>query len=377
MKSSNGLYKTDTYSIMGLLVNLVGTTAVLFVSSSTCKIARQDGWMASIIAALYGVYVVYVVYRLGILFPGKTFMEYLPLILGKAAGKVLGVFYIIFMFYLVSSVLREAMALFYGTGAYKFTPPIVLAISFIFVTTYSVFSGFEVISRTMSIYWLVIGIVFTTTIVLAMPHMKLEALLPVGEAGLANTLKSTMIPFVYWGELFLLGMILPYAPSPRAGLIAGIAASLAITFFMTSMTVAMVTVLGVATTIRSTYAPFFLGVFIQPIGIKIFLLCMWVVAFWGKIMLIQFMISNGISQILNLKSYHYVVLPVAALVLVLSFSFYKNIPDMLTGIPQTFPGVALVFEYLIPTFLLVIALIRVKIGMKTSSNQANEVSSNT
>jgi len=33
---------------MGLLVNLVGTTAVLFISSSACKIARQDAWMASI-----------------------------------------------------------------------------------------------------------------------------------------------------------------------------------------------------------------------------------------------------------------------------------------------------------------------------------------
>lgn len=117
------IYKTGTYSITGLLVNLVGTTGVFFVASPACKIARQDGWMAPIIAALFGAYAVYIVYRLGMLFPGKTFMEFLPSILGKAAGKILGIAYVLYFFLLISSVIREALALFFGSGAYKLTPP--------------------------------------------------------------------------------------------------------------------------------------------------------------------------------------------------------------------------------------------------------------
>lgn len=208
---------------------------------------------------------------------------------------------------------------------------------------------------------------------LAIPYIKLDSLLPLGEAGFATILKSTIVPSAYFGELFLLSMMLPYARSPRAAFIAGNAASILLAFFLTLLVTTMVTVLGVETTTRSIYALFFLNDFVPPIGMKVFLLSLWVVAFWGKIMLLQFITTSGISQLLELKSYNYIVIPVAALSLVLSFSFYINIPDMLTTIPLIFPGIALFFEYLIPTLLLVIALIKAKVSNKsdTASNTAS------
>jgi spore germination protein KB len=102
---------------------------------------------------------------------------------------------------------------------------------------------------------------------------------------------------------------------------------------------------------------------------------MWVVAFWGKIMLLQFVICSGLSQLLNLKSYRYVILPVAALLVVLSFNFYRSVPIMLISIPATFPGVALFFEYLIPTMLLVIAWIKLKFSNNASSAPATNMNS--
>lgn len=174
----------------------------------------------------------------------------------------------------------------------------------------------------------------------------------------------------YRGELFILAMILPYMKSPREGLIAGNIANIVLTFMLAGMTMTMITVLGVETTRRSIYALFFLGDFIPPIGIKIYLLALWVITFWMKIMLLQFTISDGISHLLNLKSYRYIVIPAAALLVVLSFDFYKNVPDLLVSIPGTFPGVALFFEYLIPTLLLVIAWIKSKSSHKANSAPA-------
>lgn len=192
MNTSKGIYKTDIFSVAGLMVNLVAATAVLFIPISSVKAAQQDGWMATVVATLYGAYILCIVYKLGMLFPGKTFMEYLPLILGKVVGKILGVFYIIFLFYLTSSVLREALALYYGTGAYRLTPPTVLAVFLIIASTYAVLSGIEVLGRTSNIYSIVVIIFFILTICLASPYMKLESLLPIGEAGLANVIKEAL-----------------------------------------------------------------------------------------------------------------------------------------------------------------------------------------
>jgi spore germination protein KB len=227
----------------------------------------------------------------------------------------------------------------------------------------------------MSIYWLIIGVFYCATLFLAIPYMKIENLLPLGEAGFAAIIKSSVVPFAYYGEFFILAMILPYLKNPREGLKAGNIANIILTIFLTTMVISMITVLGVDTTSRSIFALFFLGDYIPPIGIKIYLLSMWVVAFWGKIMLLQFIICSGLSQLLNLKSYRYVILPVAALLVVLSFNFYRSVPIMLISIPATFPGVALFFEYLIPTLLLVIAWIKLKFSNNASSAPATNMNS--
>lgn len=373
---SNNIYKIDGFSITWLLLNLVGTTAALFIPFSAATIARQDAWMAPVFGTLYGAYVLYIVYRLGTLFPGKTFFEYLPLIIGNITGKILGVAYILFLFYLTSSVIREFLALLYGTGTYKLTPPTVIALVFLAATTYVVLSGFEVIGRTVGIYGFIVSIIVTLFIILAIPDMKFASLLPFGEAGFKTIVKSELVGFAYRSELLILAMILPYVKSNREGYIAANIANLLLTYFMVIIIISMVTVLGVETTNRSIYAVFFLADFVPPIGIKVFLVTTFVAAFWGKVALLQFVLSDGIAKTFGLKSYHYIVLPVAALLLVLSFTFYKNIPDLLVKIPATFPGVALFFGYLIPTLLLLIAWVKNRFGLVAGSNQTLPTTTN-
>ncbi|MGE5390635.1 MAG: GerAB/ArcD/ProY family transporter [Deltaproteobacteria bacterium] len=367
--NNDDIQKIDGFSLTWILVNLMGTTAALFIPFSAATIAGHDAWMAPFVGALYGAYAIYIAYRLANLFPGKTFFEYLPLIVGKAAGKVLGLAYIVFLFYLTSSVIREFVALLYGTGTYKLTPPIVILLIFMAATTYVVLAGIEVLGRTVGIYAFIISIIVTVFIIMAIPYMKFDALLPWGEAGLKVIVKSEVVGFAYRSELFVLGMILPYIRSNREGYIAANIANLVLTYFMVIIIIAMITVLGVETTSRSIYAVFFLADFIPPIGIKVFLVTTFVAAFWGKIAVLQFALSDGIAKTFGLKSYHYIALPVAALLLALSFSFYNNIPDMLVSIPKTFPGVALFFGYLIPTLLLLIAWLRSKFGLMAYPDQ--------
>lgn len=367
MKGNNSIYKIGGFAVTGLLLNLVVTSAVLFIPFSAVKTARQDAWMVSIIGTFLGAYVLFIVYRLGSLFPGQTLFEYLPLIVGKIIGKILGIGYLIYLFYLTASVIREFLALLYGTGVYRLTPPYVIVLFFAAATTYGVLSGFEVIGRTVGVYAFIISIIVFFSITLALPYMKFEALLPMGEAGFPTILKSELVGLAYRSELLVLAMILPYIKNAREGFIAANIANVLIGFFTSIIMIAMVTVLGVETTSRSIYALFFLPQFIPPTGITVFLVMTFVIAFWGKVSLLQFVLSDGIGKLFNLKSYQYIVLPVAALLVTFSFSFYKNVPDVLIRIPTTFPGVALLFGYIIPTVLLFIAWLRSKAQQKTAS----------
>lgn len=360
MNHESGVYKTGTYPLLGLLVNTIGTTAALFVPLSAVTIARQDGWMALFIAGLGASYVVYIVFRLGGLYSDKTLIEYLPLILGKSGGKLLGLAYIIFFFYIGSSVIREANALFFGTGVFRLTPEFIIALLLMVTSTYAVAAGFEVICRVLSIYWLVIATMLTIFYILAIPYMDFSALKPVGEVAFLDLLKSTLIPNAYMGEVFVLAMLFPYIKTPRTVLVAGNIAIVILIYHLVLMIISMITTLGVDTTTRSLYAPFLLADIIQPIGIKAMLVSLWVLALWGKITVFQFILTDGIAKYLSIKRYHIIILPVAVIMLVFSFTFYENISDMLESIPQTFPGTALFMEYIIPTVLLIIALLKSK-----------------
>lgn len=372
MKSEQGPAKIDGFALTGLMVNLVSTTAVLAVPHGIIEIARQDAWMAVFIPYLCGAALIYILYRLSILFPGKTLIEYLPLIVGQLAGKLIGIGYIMFITYLAASIIRQALALFYGTGVFIFTPEFVIVILLLITTSYAVASGIEVLSRTMSFYWLGIAVIYITFMGMSIPEMKLEVLRPIGGTGFNTILKSSLLPLGYWGEFLFLAMLLPYCRSAREGYIAGNVASLLIAFFIIITVIPCIAILGTDTMARVLYAPFFLADFVQPVGIKIFLVTLWVIGFWGKIGLLQFCLTDGLSQLFGLKERGVIVLPVAIILAVFSVTFYDNAIHLFESIRRTWPGAAIIFEYLIPTLLFIIAIFKARMILQSKEGEKDQ-----
>ncbi len=71
MKNTKGIYKIDGYLLTALMHNLLGATLILFLPMTVVKIAGHDGWMAPIIAMIGSFYILYLIYRLSLLFPDK------------------------------------------------------------------------------------------------------------------------------------------------------------------------------------------------------------------------------------------------------------------------------------------------------------------
>jgi spore germination protein KB len=372
MKIHPGTNKIDGFTLTGLLILLLATTTLLFIAR-VVDIVGHDGWMPVALVTLSAAGLIYIMYYLGQLFPGQSLIEYLPLLLGKAAGKLVGLGYVLFLVYLTASVISESIALFLGTGIFTFTPIIVIILLLVMASSYGVASGIVVIGRTLNIYWLGIMAVLIIYFILAISAMELEALLPVGEAGFKTILKGSMISHSYRGELFLLAMLLPYCRSYREGFIAANIANIIVGLLVIGTVVISVTILGVETSSRTLYTPFFLADFIKPVGIKIALTAIWIIAFWAKISLLQFCLTAGTSQLLELKQSEVIIVPIAIILVVFSLSFYDNATDLFQSIAQTFPGTALVFEWLIPGLLFVIAIIKYKLmGQDQSHGELDE-----
>lgn len=165
--------------------------------------------MAPVITTPAGAYIVYLVYRLGKMYAGKTIIEYLPLVLGKYIGKLLGLGYILFFIWVTSSVICEFNELLLGTGVFVKTPVFVIGLVLLSVTTYAAYSGLEVIARSFLILWFLALILFSAALFMSVPLMDLSKLSPFGAAGLLPILKSSITPHMYTGEIVLLAMLFP------------------------------------------------------------------------------------------------------------------------------------------------------------------------
>src|SRR5690606_40507331 len=65
-----------------LLIPGIASTAILGLPAVTVTFARQDAWLAPLAAAPAAALVIWIAGRLAQRFPGETFIEYAPRVLG-------------------------------------------------------------------------------------------------------------------------------------------------------------------------------------------------------------------------------------------------------------------------------------------------------
>jgi len=297
------------------------------------------------------------------MFPEKGFIEYLPLIMGKFPGKLIGLIYVLFFLWFTVTVLAEALAWLFGIGIFRETPWLAVEMLLIVATTYAVASGIECISRSIwGICWIITLVFFAAAVFMAVPMVKLSTLLPIGETGLNTILKSANLSHAFKGEMLYLVILFPYVRSRKDALVGGIIALILLTIFISLTIILCISIMGIETTSRSYFSIFSLGDYLETTGIKIILATTWIMIFWGKVTLGQFAVTTGLSQLCGFKTTRALILPVAMLLLILTLAFYPSASELFRHVNDTFPGLAFFMEYLIPGLLLLIAVIRKKMG---------------
>ena len=358
--------KIDSKQAIFLLTTMILATAILFVPAIITHHAKQDAWIAAILATLGGLLIARLQVTLGLRFPGMTLFQYLEVILGKVLGKTLGFFYLWWFLHMNAEVLRE-FGSFLVAAFMPETPLIIFICVITIISAYAVRSGLEVFSRVNQIFLPLILFSLVLLFALATKEMRITRLLPVLDTGVVSIIKGALTPLSWFGEMATFLVIIPYLNKPQeAQRIAYSAILLSGLFFLLSV-VGILAIFGPALTARWMFPTLngarmiHLANFLERLEAVIMVI--WVFGAFVKISVFYYAAVLGSAQLLGLKDFRCMVLPLGVITVALSILLHRNILELAHFLGQVWPPYALsTFEVGLPLILLAISLIRGKGG---------------
>lgn len=358
--------KISGSQFMWCLVIAVLPTAVLFVPAMAVQQAGTSAWFdALVVDTLYGLAVVWICSTLGERFAGRSIVDYSGEILGKPLGKLIGVFYIFVFIYTNSIIVRE-FGEFLVSAFMPETPMMVFNIILFGLAAYAVRSGIEVIARMnqfiVSLMFFALVFVFT----LVLQEADFHHLLPVFEGGVKPLLRGALTPSVWRGEVFLLLFLLPYLNNYTEAKSAGYKAVLLVGLVLSIDVLMTLAVFGQGEAADMVFPIHALATYISVAGflerLEAFILALWVGGIMVKVAIWLYCGALVTAQTFSLTDYKPLVLPLTVIGAVWSATIFDNARELVMFFTSPFFTFALLFEFIVPLFLLTVAMARKKGG---------------
>jgi len=325
--------------------------------------AKQDAWIAIIIAISYSIILVLMFSKILSLYPGKDLFDILQIVMGKFLGKILSILMVWFFFHDASLIFR-IIADFTNTLVFPDTPVVFPMIFFAMLVIWGLKAGIEVLGRWAEFFsWVIISIVIIVPL-LSITQMDISRLKPILSNGVGPLLNGAFSSFTYpFGQIIVFTMIFSniskvknYKKAFIIGLLIG-GALIILTVLRNLL------VLGNGTVSRlyfhSTMAVSLIRLgFLQRLEmtvIIVFLVCAFI-----KVSIASFAVCNGISKVFGFDDYKFIATPVILLMLSFSFFVTKSTMETQFWISNIWPYYSSFFEVIIPLIVFIIAEIKNK-----------------
>jgi spore germination protein KB len=350
---------------LGVLVYLytVGTT-ILVIPSGLASAAKQDAWIGALAGVCFGLLILWLYATLWRLYPNKTFVGICEAVLGKFVGKTLS---LIFVFY---SFIGAATVLYYLGGFFKTqfipkTPVLFINAIFAIIVVMGVRMGIESLSRTSELLlpWFII--LFCVLVFSLAPAIKTENLLPVLESGVKPIIWAgiSFAGTAYLPIVFLF-MIFPNVQNPEQARKNVFIAALLGGLCVVLVTILCIFVLGYNITARSMFPSLSLvkkiniGNFLQRI--EAIMAGLWFITTYFKTTLYFFGGVTSLAEVLKLKDYRSITLPLGMILVAYSLIVYPDIVYMQKWDSTIFIPYILTIGFFIPLLLVVVGFLRKK-----------------
>ncbi|WP_223553068.1 MULTISPECIES: GerAB/ArcD/ProY family transporter [Lysinibacillus] len=355
--------KINSYQFLVLVILFTIGTSILTVPSALATGAKQDAWIAAIIGTGIGLLVIWLLITIALWFPHLTYVQIIEKLFGRWIGKALAAFFV-FIVLLYASELLYYFGLFLNIHMMPNTPMVVLNILMAGIVVMGVRLGLETFARTAEILIVVFFAFFFILVVCLSPEMKFENIQPVYEMGTKKIIQSSIFYVIVSSvNAVVLLMIFPsFVNKMKQGKKTFLIGNLIGGIVIIVITFLCVTVLGSEKTAGEIYPSYELtkriniGNFIQRI--EGLMASLWVITLYFKTTLYFYASVLGMAQILNLKDYRPLTLPLGMIAVVLSLVIYPNIIYQKHFDDTTGNSLTLSIGLFLPLLLVVIYAIR-------------------
>lgn len=331
---------------------------ILSLPFAVFNVSKGDAWISILLAGFLVQVMIVVIWVLCRRFPGATFFEFMPRILGKIVGTFLSFTYIVYFIAVACLVLTLSVNII-KSWALPHTPSWIIMVSIIISAIYLVKENLRIIAR----YHMLISIAFIILIFLflgVLTYLNVLYIMPIGSTGVVSILKGSKEAIIAMLGFELILVLYPLTQGKDKKRVKAVSlANLGVTIFYTFITI--ITVMF--------FSPKELKLVPEPVlyvlkaleytvleRIDLIFLSLWILTASTSFMSYLYIASYGMTKILHLE-HHRKVVPVLGAIC-LGVSLIPGNDVMKIEAWSKYMGHAgLVFAIIIPILLLLLAIL--------------------
>lgn len=325
--------------------------------------ANQDIWLSELLFFPLQLLLALPIYLLWKRFPNQTIIEYSQTVAGKL-GKLVGFLLIAYILQYTAITLAQ-FGLFFTSTIMPETPILFFYVTLVLICAYATQKGLEVICRLSEFFTPIVLIAITTVSIFLVKDMDLKELSPVLEKGLLPVLQGGLIYTARTVEVLGLAMVLPYLNNRQKVKTVFIISFALTSLFFVIITLPVLTVFELGER-KALKFPFYSVIGLVDIGdfierVEAIHMAIWVLGIFVRVSFLYYLTVFGLSQLLNLRDYKSLILPMGTIIIPLSILIAPSIVELQAFTTyKVFTGYSLSFLFVLPSLLLLTAIIRKK-----------------
>jgi spore germination protein KB len=312
-----------------LLIFFIVGDLMWYLPSYTAGVADQDAWMAALLGVGLGIGVSSFIYWFGSRFPGMTMIDIHRHVLGKFAGGMLS---LLFLLHLMSNGSAQIRVIgdFMTTQMMTETPLRVVLFLFAVVVLISVRTGLTVIARTGQVFFMMFMLLFTILILLLIPESEPSNILPIASHSAADIFRGGLFVVAFpYCQMTVFLMLFPLLEEERLSLkqymipllIGGAVIIIVVTL--------SILVLGAYMTQHQLYSTYTMakkisiGNFLQRL--EAILVINYLLSTYFKCVITMYAFCRGVTQLFGLRDYRVLTLPIFLLIFGYAYVISTNV----------------------------------------------------
>ncbi|AEG60597.1 GerAB/ArcD/ProY family transporter [Desulforamulus ruminis] len=354
-----------------ILILFITSTADVFLPSISVQLAGRDTWLAVMVAAFIASGIVLIQAELAQRFPGQPPSAYAGKLLGPLGGALFIFCYLFFLFYLTAVVIGELVQI---TNSIFFsnTPNILIVLLLTLAAGYAALLGLEVVARVIEFVFPLGLLIRILIVAFALSDLEMIRFMPVLEHGVGPVLQSSMRITAWLGEGVILLFLAQFIKSPAAYKKSMLAAIWTVAFLLllSSLSVGLFGSQQAADITFSLFEIIRILEFGGSRGFEAILMVFWYSATFFKVSILMIILFTTLQKITRAEATRTLLLPLILLVTILPLFLSSEVSKTLLILKNTWPGLALTFELLLPALLLMIGLLKKKNNRGGSQNES-------